>query len=145
MLKFRTTEEISGIKFLDPIRDSTNAVGELFNKFSNNWKKTNYKTIMLAMFRAIKQATILNVTFAKSKLEEADKLKILGEVYDDIAEVEDLFHLYLDEPYMDIVEIDSKTVTLEEIKNVHERLLETLDILERLTRFEIKTLKKLNR
>lgn len=96
------------------------------------------------MFRAIKQATILNVTFAKSKLEEVDKLKILDEVYDNIAEVENLFQFYLDEPYIDIVELDSKTVTLEEIKNVHERLLKTLDILERLTRFEIKTLKKLN-
>lgn len=35
MLKFRTTEEISGIKFLGLIKDSTDAVGELFNKFPN--------------------------------------------------------------------------------------------------------------
>lgn len=145
MLKFRTTEEISGIKFLDLIKDSTDAVGELFNKFPNSWQKNSYKSIMLTMFDSIKFATLVNVTIAKTKHEEVDKLQILDEIHIYIEAIKDLLQIYLDNPPEFVGKTDrKKVVTLENIKNTQKLLLETLKALENLRKFEVKTLDKLN-
>lgn len=145
MLKFRTTEDVSGIKFVELIKDSTNAVNELFNKFTNSWQKENYRPAMSMMFDSIKYATILNVIIAKDKHEELDKLQMLNETFLNIAAVEDLLQDCLDEPPEFVGKADrKKVVTLEDIENVHELLLKTLEVLEKLKKFEVKTFNKLD-
>lgn len=137
MLNFRTTEDISGIKFVEPIKNSTDAVNELFNKFTNSWQKENYRPAMEMMFDGIKYATILNVIIAKDKHEELYKLQILNEIYLNIAAVEDLLQDCLDEPPEFVGKTDrKKVVTLEDIENVHELLLATLKAIENLKEFE---------
>lgn len=145
MLNFRTTEDISGIKFVELVKDSTDAVNELFNKFTNSWQKENYRPAMSMMFDSVKYATILNMVIAKDKHEELDKLQILNEVFLNIAAVEDLLQDCLDEPPEFVGKTDrKKVVTLADIKNVYELLLKTLEALEKLKKFEVKTFNKLD-
>lgn len=145
MLNFRTTEDISGIKFVELVKDSTDAVNELFNKFTNSWQKENYRPAMSMMFDSVKYATILNMVIAKDKREELDKLQILNETFLNIAAVEDLLQDCLDEPPEFVGKTDrKKVVTLADIKNVYELLLKTLEALEKLKKFEIKTFNKLD-
>lgn len=145
MLNFRTTEDISGIKFVELVKDSTDAVNELFNKFTNSWQKENYRPAMSMMFDSVKYATILNMVIAKDKHEELDKLQILNETFLNIAAVEDLLQDCLDEPPEFVGKTDrKKVVTLADIKNVYELLLKTLETLEKLKKFEVKTFNKLD-
>lgn len=145
MLNFRTTEDISGIKFVELVKDSTDAVNELFNKFTNSWQKENYRPAMSMMFDSVKYATILNMVIAKDKHEELDKLQILNETFLNIAAVEDLLQDCLDEPPEFVGKTDrKKVVTLADIKNVYELLLKTLEALEKLKKFEVKTFNKLD-
>lgn len=145
MLNFRTTEDISGIKFVELVKDSTDAVNELFNKFTNSWQKENYRPAMSMMFDSVKYATILNMVIAKDKHEELDKLQILNEVFLNIAAVEDLLQDCLDEPPEFVGKTDrKKVVTLADIKKVYELLLKTLEALEKLKKFEVKTFNKLD-
>lgn len=145
MLKFRTTEDISGIKFVELVKDSTDAVNELFNKFTNGWQKENYRPAMSMMFDSVKYATILNVIIAKDKHEELDKLQMLNETFLNIAAVEDLLQDCLDEPPEFVGKTDrKKVVTVADIKNVYELLLKTLEALEKLKKFEVKTFNKLD-
>lgn len=145
MLKFRTTEDISGIKFVELVKDSTDAVNELFNKFTNGWQKENYRPAMSMMFDSVKYATILNVIIAKDKHEELDKLQMLNETFLNIAAVEDLLQDCLDEPPEFVGKTDrKKVVTVADIKNVYELLLKTLEALEKLKKFEVKAFNKLD-
>ena len=97
------------------------------------------------MFDSVKYATILNMVIAKDKHEELDKLQILNETFLNIAAVEDLLQDCLDEPPEFVGKTDrKKVVTLADIKNVYELLLKTLEALEKLKKFEVKTFNKLD-
>lgn len=142
----KSTEEISGIDFVAPTMRTAIAVGDLFGKFPKKWQRLNAVPVMKIMSYGAKNVTFANVIVAENEQEQEEILEAIMTARGSFSAIKDLLEPYLEDTpgFIRHAWPENNFATLEDISNVHELLLETLNILDKVYKFETKVYNKLD-
>lgn len=142
----KTAEEISGIEFVTPTMSTAIAVGDLFGRFPKKWQRLNAWSVMKIMSDGAKNVTFVNTFTAENKHEQEEILEAILTARGSFSVVETMLESYLEDTpgFIKQAQPDDNFATLEDISNVRELLLETLDILDKVYKFETKVYNKLD-
>lgn len=142
----KTAEEISGIEFVTPTMKAAIAVGDLFGRFPKKWQRLNAWSVMKIMSDGAKNVAFANTFTAENKHEQEEILEAILAARGSFSVVETMLESYLEDTpgFIKQAQPDDNFATLEDISNVRELLLETLNILDKVYKFETKVYDKLD-
>lgn len=137
MASDETMEDISGINFLKPVFNASQAVEELFAKFPEEWQ-SKYGCIIDFINKQTTTLVVANMFPAKTKKIQSNIINIILAALGSFSITEDLLKDWLEDVpnFISQTQSNNNFATLEDIDSAHEFSLEAVDVLRKLYKFE---------